>query len=160
MAEVDAWYSAGLTHVWNILNNSAYVVETVVSDLFLVRISSLAREAQVYFPCADRSFPAALPLLHRLGEEFPRHRAAGARLPRRHGYDSGSGITMHQLSHVQVLELLCRSRFRISRAAIWSTHRLYRSKRTLTPRTSRALSRSMRCVPVCPESSATSNPGD
>ncbi|KZV65350.1 hypothetical protein PENSPDRAFT_689981 [Peniophora sp. CONT] len=36
MAEVDTWYSAGLTHVWNILNNSAYVVETVVSDLFLL----------------------------------------------------------------------------------------------------------------------------
>ncbi|KAI0031798.1 hypothetical protein K488DRAFT_71143 [Vararia minispora EC-137] len=36
VAEVDAWYAAGLTKVWNLLNNSAYVAETIVSDLFLV----------------------------------------------------------------------------------------------------------------------------
>jgi hypothetical protein len=36
VAEADLWYAAGLTHVWNLLNNSAYVLETLVSDLFLL----------------------------------------------------------------------------------------------------------------------------
>ena len=77
-----------MTSVSSLMKTSVYLVETVVSDLFIVRI--YPKVFSLDAPCTDRVVPPVVSVLCCMERKHPHHRSSSPSIYRRHRYASPS----------------------------------------------------------------------
>ena len=81
-------YYFRVTSMASLMKTSVYLAETVISDLFIVRLYS-----QFFALCTDLVLPLVISVLYSMEREYPRHHSPSHSIYRRYRYASPSSPT-------------------------------------------------------------------